>query len=77
MLDHIRRRLFPPYEEMQLIPWYKFVDGRPWLLPAAWIYRWGYCLIKKKDESMDKLLRPYKAKDKIEERIGYINHWGL
>ena len=26
---------------------------------------------------MDKLLRPYKAKDKIEERIGYINHWGL
>ena len=77
MLDHIRRRLFPPYEEMQLIPWYKFVDGRPWLLPAAWVYRWGYCLVKKKDESMDKLLRPYKAKDKIEERIGYINHWGL
>lgn len=77
MLGHIRHRLFPPYEEMQLIPWYKFVDGRPWLLPAAWIYRWGYCLIKKKDESMDKLLRPYKAKDKIEERIGYINHWGL
>ena len=77
MLGHIRHRLFPPYEEMQLIPWYKFVDGRPWLLPVAWIYRWGYCLVKKKDESMDKLLRPYKAKDKIEERIGYINHWGL
>lgn len=29
------RRLFPRYDDIRLIPWYSFVNGRPWLLPAA------------------------------------------
>ena len=30
---------FPPYRHMRHVPQYAFINGRPWLLPAAWIYR--------------------------------------
>ncbi len=71
------KKLFPPYEDMQLIPWYSFVDGRPWLLPAAWIYRWGYCLVKKPKSGAAKLTEPFLKKELIEKREELINNWGL
>ena len=70
-------RIFPPYRDMQLIPWYSWVDGKPWLLPAAWIYRWGYCLFNKRKEGTDLLLLPYQKKKEIEEREEYLKKWGL
>ncbi len=70
-------KLFPPYEDMQLIPWYQWVDGKPWLLPAAWIYRWGYCLIHKSKHGKELLLEPYQKRKKIEEREVYLENWGL
>lgn len=71
------KKLFPPYEDMQLIPWYSFIDGRPWLLPAAWVYRWGYCLVKKRKAGTKKLTEPFMKKDLIEKREELINKWGL
>ena len=35
---------------MQLVPWYHFVDGRPWLLPAAWAMRIGKYLVNRKSD---------------------------
>ena len=70
-------KLFPPYRNMQLIPWYSWVDGRPWLLPAAWIYRWGYCLVKKRKQGMDLLTEPFARKSDIEKRKNLISSWGL
>ena len=71
------KKLFPPYEDMQLIPWYSFVDGRPWLLPAAWVYRWGYCLVHKRKTGSAKLTEPFMKKDMIEKREELIQSWGL
>lgn len=70
-------RLFPPYRDMQLIPWYKFVDGRPWLLPAAWIYRWFYTVFHKFKWSRDLLMEPYSKRKVIEKREKMIKGWGL
>ena len=76
-LDLTRRKLFPPYEDMQLIPWYSFVDGRPWLLPAAWVYRWGYCLIHKREQGEKLLAEPFKQRETVEKREKLIRDWGL
>lgn len=69
--------LFPPYEDMQLIPWYSWVDGKPWLMPAAWVYRWFYCLKNKRRASRDLLFEPYEKKETIEARQEYLDRWGL
>lgn len=70
-------RLFPPYEDMQLIPWYSFVDGRHWLLPFAWVYRWIYCLINKREHGIRIITKPYVKKDIILQRQNYLSKWGL
>ncbi len=72
----VLRSLFPPYEDMQLIPWYAWLDGKPWLLPAAWVYRWFYVLLKKRDIGGAKLKEPF-GKKLIEERQLLLKHWGL
>ena len=36
------RLAFPPYEKVKEIPYISFIDGRPYLLPAAWAYRIAY-----------------------------------
>jgi hypothetical protein len=33
------RLLFPPYCKLKNIPYIKFIEGRPYLVPFAWIYR--------------------------------------
>ena len=36
------RLLFPSYEQVKNIPYIPFIEGRPYLLPAAWVYRFFY-----------------------------------
>ena len=36
------RLLFPSYSKLKDIPYIKFISGRPYLLPLAWIYRIVY-----------------------------------
>ena len=70
-------RLFPAYRDMQLVPWYRFVDGRPWLLPAAWVYRWFYTATHKFQKSKDLLIEPYCKREIINKRKKMISDWGL
>ena len=70
-------KLFPSYEDMQLIPWYRFVDGRPWLLPLAWVYRWFYVLTHKFKYGKKLLVEPFAKRDLIEKRNQLINTWKL
>jgi hypothetical protein len=35
---------FPPYKTLRKAPYLNFLDGRPYLLPVAWIYRFFYNL---------------------------------
>ncbi len=71
------RKFFPSYSNMRLIPWYSFVDGRPYLLPAAWAYRLGYCTVKKFRESVHFLAQPFTEKEEIKERQRLLRDWGL
>lgn len=71
------RKLFPPYRDMKLIPWYSFVDGRPWLLPAAWIYRFFFCMKNKFSHSQTLLEQPFVKKKEIDERQKFLDKWGL
>ncbi|MBR3241565.1 MAG: nucleotidyltransferase family protein [Parasporobacterium sp.] len=73
----VLKKLFPPYGDMQLVPWYSFVDGCPWLLPAAWVYRWFYCAIKKSKHSMALLTEPFVKKKEVMDRQAYLEKWGL
>ena len=77
IIKYIIRKLFPPYRDMQLIPWYSFIDGKPWLMPIAWIYRWLYCIIHKFEYGMDILLEPVYEKKKVINRESYIHKWKL
>ena len=70
-------KLFPSYSDMQLIPWYSFVDGRPWLMPAAWIYRWGYCIVHKRKHGTELLSEPIVKKKTIAKREEWLRQWGL
>lgn len=70
-------KLFPPYRDLQLIPWYSWVDGKPWLLPAAWIYRWFYCIFHKYRQGISLLSEPYAKRKLVNKRNMYLNQWGL
>lgn len=35
---------FPPYATLRKAEYINFIDGRPWLLPVAWVYRFCYNL---------------------------------
>ena len=71
------KRLFPPYEDMQLIPWYRFVDGRPWLMPVAWVYRWIYTATHKFKDSRELFMKPFIKRKLIEKREKFIDDWKL
>lgn len=71
------KKMFPPYKDMQLIPWYSFVDGKPWLMPVAWIYRWIYTGVHKFESSRDLLMEPFVKRDIIEKRERYLKAWKL
>ena len=70
-------KLFPPYRDMQLVPWYSWVDGKPWLLPAAWVYRWAYCGAKKLKHSVKLISEPFAKKKEVQERQDLMKEWGL
>jgi hypothetical protein len=49
------RLAFPSYEKMKNINYIKFIDGRPWLTPYAWCYRFFYN-IKHRKQFMTKTI---------------------
>ena len=70
-------KLFPAYDDMRLVEQYSFLNGRKWLLPAAWLYRFGYCAVNKLPHSVKDLAEPVAKKKEIDARREYIRKWGL
>ena len=71
------RKVFPSYSHMRLIPWYSFINGRPYLLPFAWIYRWIYVLTHKRSTGREVLTETVEKKAIIQKRQKYYSDWGL
>lgn len=73
------RLLFPSYARMKDIPYIRFIEGRPWLLPYAWIVRIFYNLRHKRTHVKDTAagLGSDEAKREAEKELAYFKKIGL
>lgn len=73
------RLLFPSYEKMKNIDYMKFIEGRPYLTPAAWAYRLYYNLRYRgklvKAVSAD--LTAEETADEAQRELDYFKEIGL
>lgn len=70
---------FPPYKTLKKANYIHFLDGRPWLLPAAWFYRFCYNLKNNRSH----MLRTVKNMDDeatsalVNEELDFLEEIGL
>ncbi len=71
--------LFPSYKQMKNIPYIKFIDGRPWLTPYAWCYRFVYNIKHKKNfmKSTVSQISDDKSKLLAEKELEFFEEIGL
>ena len=76
MLKATLHQIFPRYREMKVMKEYAFIDGKPFLLPVAWMYR---ILIKGKNKKSvkAKLGKTFASGETIEKRKELYKQWGL
>ena len=71
-------RIFPSYRGVYYVPHYSFVRGRPWLLPAVWVYRWFRGIFKGKGKDAVRLLSSaVQSDEQLEDRQKTLSQWGL
>lgn len=70
---------FPPYETLRKAHYIKFLSGRPWLLPAAWIYRLFYNLNKNQTHMLEtvKNIDDEKTTALAQEELEFFKEIGL
>ena len=68
----ILKHAFLPYNKMRVIPYCKFLDGRPYLLPVAWGWRFLYRIGK-----VVPLLKGAYDNDTIKKKEDMLSKWGL
>ena len=73
------RLLFPSYENVRNIPYIRFIDGRPYLLPAAWVYRFYYNFRNRRDfvHSATDALGSDETKKAATDEIAFFKEIGL
>ena len=70
--------LFPKYQHMIRMPQYAFLKGRPYLLPAAWVYRGVYTIRHRGTERTKSVLAAsFVSKETVDERKALFEKWGL
>ena len=76
MMKRAVQTVFPSYKTLSGNDHYRFLDGKPLLLPAAWGYRLyrGGCTLTKNRRAGRMLWASRKA---VKERDQYLKNWGL
>ena len=70
--------VFPSYRNMRYVPQYAFLNGRPWLLLAAWLYRFYRSIRYRLGENGKKLIGDaFVSGARLEERQKELSDWGL
>lgn len=71
--------LFPSYKKMKNIPYMTFMEGRPYLLPAGWIYRIFYNYKYRKDfvNNATSAIGTKETKKQAEAELLYFEEIGL
>ena len=73
----ILERAFPGYEFLIVSEQYRFLSGRPWLLPAAWCYRYYLMLNGKTTSGRAITERIMQSNEAIDARDRELRQWGL
>lgn len=70
--------VFPNYRSLSVVKPYNFIEGKPYLLPFAWIYRF-YVGIKNKKikRKINSVKEEYASNDYIDKRKELYKQWGL
>ena len=68
----ILKHAFLPYKKMRVLPYCKFLDGRPYLLPVAWGWRFIYRMGK-----VVPLLKGAYDSETIKKKEDMLSKWGL
>lgn len=73
------RLIFPPYSKLRHLPYIKFIDKKPYLTPAAWIYRIFYNLKNKKDFAINTTagLNNKNSVSQAQAELNYFEEIGL
>lgn len=73
------RLAFPPYERLKNIDYIRFIDGRPWLTPYAWVYRFFYNLKHRKSfmTTTIKEIDDDKTQELAKQELEYFEEIGL
>lgn len=72
------RSLFPDYQRMKGYPGCGFLDGRPYLLPIAWIRRFVYILSKRDNIDRTRTITgTFKSTADLEKRRELLNQMGI
>ena len=71
------KKIFAPYSALCYSKKYSFLEGRPYLLPLAWVYR-VFLAIKEKrvSSTAQRVLLPLVVK-RDDERAEWLRQWGL
>ena len=70
------RQLFPSYKNMINVPYYRFLKGKPFLIPYVWIYRF-FVGRKKSKNVVRNMKKAFASKETIEKREEIYKKWGL
>ncbi|MCQ2426100.1 MAG: nucleotidyltransferase family protein [Lachnospiraceae bacterium] len=74
----ILSRIFPSYRDFYYVPHYSFIQGRPYLLPVAWIYRFyraiRYGKLKESEQYVSDVIG---SGEKAKERENVLKEWGI
>lgn len=70
---------FPSYEKMKNIPYISFIEGKPYLIGAAWIYRFYYNFKNRRAfvKKATKTLGSEQTKDLAKKELSYFEEIGL
>ena len=73
------RLLFPSYQTVKSIPYIRFIEGRPYLLPLAWVYRLGYNLRHRREfvKATARGLGSDETKSDAQKELAYFEEIGL
>lgn len=70
---------FPSYESLRKLPYIKFIEGRRWLVPFAWIYRFFYNLKNSKKQMLEnvKNIDDKKTMELAHDELEFLEEVGL
>lgn len=77
-LHRLRSVVFPSYKNMCEVEHYSGLNGRPWLLPVYWVYRWVRALRYRMFDNGRRMVDNALVSDReIAAREQELRYWGL